>query len=256
MTVQTERARTFHALHVKSDPLVLFNAWDAGSARAVAEAGAKAIATGSWSVAAAHGFADGEALPLELAIANLERIIAITDLPVTIDIEGGYGVHPRDGQATLRKVIAAGAVGVNFEDGIVGTNELHPVEAQTERIRALRETADSTDIPLFINARTDVYLIADPVEHDQMHFDEAMRRAQAYAEAGADGFFAPGLVDIDAIARLCERSPLPVNIMTMPGAPSTVELAQAGVARISYGPGPYKVAMSALKDAAEQALDI
>lgn len=254
MQQRSERAESLHALHVEGDPLVLFNAWDAGSARAVAEAGAKAIATGSWSVAAAHGFADGEALPLELAIANLDRIVAAVDLPVTMDIEGGYGESLNQVRATIQQVIAAGAVGVNFEDGVVGTADLYSVEKQAARIRALRETANTAGVGLFINARTDVYLNAGTAEHGRMQLEEALLRADAYAAAGASGFFVPGLVDIGSIRELCERSPLPVNVMMMPGAPPPAELADAGVTRISHGPGPYRLAMKALKDAAEAAL--
>lgn len=256
MQQRSERAESFHALHVKGDPLVLFNAWDAGSARAVAEAGAKAIATGSWSVAAAHGFADGEALPLELATANLDRIVAAVDLPVTMDIEGGYGESLDQVRVTIQQVIAAGAVGVNFEDGVMGTGDLHSVEKQAARIRALRETANTAGVGLFINARTDVYLNTAMAEHGRTQLEEALLRADAYAAAGASGFFVPGLVDIGSIRELCERSPLPVNVMMMPGAPPPAALADAGVTRISHGPGPYRLAMKALKDAAEAALRI
>lgn len=256
MTIQSEHAKTFRAFHIKGEPIVLFNAWDAGSARAIAESGAKAIATGSWSVAAAHGFDDGEALPLELAIANLERIVASVNLPVTIDIESGYGTHPEQVQATLRKVIAAGAVGVNFEDGVIGTQSLYAVAAQNARIRALRETVDQSGIAVFINARTDVYLNAEPASDGETLLDEALRRVDAYAEAGASGFFAPGLKDIRYIERLCARSPLPVNIMTMPGGPTLKQLAEAGVARISHGPGPYRLAMEALQEASRKALSL
>jgi len=238
--------KDFLELHRPGDPLILFNAWDAGSARAVAEAGAPAIATGSWSVAAAHGFGDGEALPLALALANAERIVAAVDVPVTIDFEGAYAGAPDAVWRSAAQLGETGAVGCNFEDRFVGGDGLYPLSAQADRIAAMR---DATAPFFFINARTDIFLKTPPEEHAE-RLGEAVERAHAYAEAGASGFFAPGLVDRDLIARLCERVPLPVNIMAMPGAPTVTVLAMAGVARISHGPGPYRQMIQALKDAA------
>lgn len=255
MSIRADRATTLARLHVKGRPLILFNVWDAGSAKTVAAAGARAIATGSWSVAAAHGYDDGEALPLDLAIANVERIVASVDLPVTMDIESGYGVRPDEVRTTLERVISAGVVGINFEDGVIGAGTLYSIEAQCARIRALREAADSAVVPVFINARTDVYLNADPADHGEDHFSEALERAAAYAEAGASGFFVPGLRDTRWIERLCDRSPLPVNVMATPDSPSLQRLSEAGVARVSHGPGPYRLAMAALADAAAEALE-
>ena len=253
MTEQQKRAERFRDLHVKGEPLVLFNVWDAGSAKAVAASGAQAVATGSWSVAAAHGFGDGERLPLRLALENLARIVASVDLPVSCDIEGGYGPEPAAVAETVAGVLAAGAVGVNLEDGVIGGEGLYPLEVQAVRIRAAREAAKAASVALFINARTDVFLQLDPAAHDERVVDEAVRRAVAYAEAGANGFFAPGLVDAQHVETLCRRSPLPVNIMMLTGAPPAGQLAGLGVARVSYGPGPYQQAMAALTEAAHAA---
>src|SRR5690606_18996996 len=132
------------------NPIVLFNIWDAGSAKAVAASGAKALATGSWSVAAAHGFEDGEKLPLQLAIENLRRIVAATSLPLTVDLESGYG----DIASTVRQAVAVGAIGFNFEDGRLGTTELHSIADQAARLRDARAAADATLRGVFINART------------------------------------------------------------------------------------------------------
>ncbi len=251
MKIQSERAQAFHALHIKGAPLVLFNVWDAGSAIAVANAGAKAIATGSWSVAAAHGLADGQALPLELVIANIERIVAPVDLPVTIDLEGGYGVAPGIVAATLSRALAAGAIGCNFEDQVVGGEGVHPVAVQVSRISAARRAAESTGIPAFINARTDLFLQSKA--HDDALLGHAIERARAYADAGASGFFAPGLVDERLIEALCSRSPLPVNFMLAANSPPAARLAELGAARLSHGPGPYRLAMRALAEAARAA---
>ncbi len=254
MTTQTERAALFKSLHVKGRPLILFNAWDAGSARALQEIGAKAVATGSWSAAAAQGYSDGEALPFALALANLERIIASVDLLVTIDLESGYGHSPAQVQDSAAQVIQAGAVGINLEDQIIGEDQLHSIEDQCARIRAVRAAADQAGVPLFINARTDVFLQLYPGQPGDDHLQEALRRAAAYAEAGGSGFFAPGLGNPQYIETLCRHSPLPVNILMLPGTPAPKALAGLGVARISYGAGPYRLAMNAFKEAGRKAL--
>ena len=256
MTTQLERATQFAKLHVKGKPLILYNVWDAGTAQAVRDAGASAIASGSWAVAAANGYQDGEQIPLELALANLRRIVASVDLPVTFDVEGGYGRTPAEVAATATKVIEAGAVGINFEDQIVGGEGLYSIEEQAARIAAIREAANRAGVPLFINARTDIYLLLWGKEHRDEHLQEALTRAQAFADAGADGFFAPGLWDAAYIGKLCAQSPLPVNIMTMGNTPPNKEMAALGVARISYGASSYRQAMAAVKEAARVALGL
>ena len=253
MTTQKEKAEIFRSLHVKGSPVIIFNIWDVGSARAVEQAGAKALGTGSWSVAAANGFDDGEALPLDLALANIERIVNSVALPVSLDFEGGYAVDPSALHANITKVIAAGAVGINFEDRIVAGNGLHAIDEQGRRIEAIRQAADEAGIPFYINARTDVFLETYPAIHDESQLEEAVQRADAYAKAGASGLFAPGLRDPKLIKSLCERTTLPVNIMVLPDTPSTQAMADLGVARISHGPGPYRQAMEAIKEAARKA---
>ena len=242
-----EKAERFAALHRSGEPLVLFNAWDSGSAKAVAEAGAQAIATGSWSVAAAQGFHDAEALPLDLAIANAERVVAAVALPVTIDFEGGYAVAADALAANMKRLAATGAIGCNFEDQIIGGDGIHPLALQAERIRAARAAVGAD---FFINARTDIFLKAKRETHDAAMVDAALDRGRAYADAGASGFFVPGLADPRLLERVCAGSPLPVNFMAFPGAPANEAIAAAGIARISYGPFPYRLALKALKEAA------
>ncbi|MEO6065208.1 MAG: isocitrate lyase/phosphoenolpyruvate mutase family protein [Lysobacterales bacterium] len=251
MTSQLEHAEAFHALHVRGDPVVLFNVWDAGSAGAVAKAGAKAIATGSWSVATANGYCDGEATPLELVIANVTRIVGAVQLPVTLDLEGGYGGSPQAVAETVMRLLATGAVGFNIEDQVIGGVGLHSIETQSARIGAARDAAQAFGMPVFINARNDFFL--QSIEHDATLVDAALERAHAYAKAGASGFFAPGLVEVRLIEKLCASSPLPVNLMMSPKSPSPARLAELGAARISHGPGPYRLAMRALADAAREA---
>jgi 2-methylisocitrate lyase-like PEP mutase family enzyme len=245
---QAKKFELFAALHRPGDPVILYNAWDPGSARAVAEAGAKAIATGSASVAAAFGFEDAEALPLELALANAARVAAAVALPVTIDFEGAYAVAPDAVAANMKRLAETGAIGCNFEDQVIGSEGLHEIEAQTARIRAAREAVGPD---FFLNARTDIFLKTKAATHEPAAIEEAIARARAYAGAGASGFFVPGLVDLDQLAQICAASPLPVNFMAFPGAPEAAAVAAAGVARISHGPFPHMLAMKALQHAAE-----
>jgi 2-methylisocitrate lyase-like PEP mutase family enzyme len=242
---------TFAALHVPGDPFVLYNVWDAGSARAVAAAGATAIATGSASVAAANGFDDGETVPLELALDNARRIVAAVELPVTVDFEGGYAVEPDEVAANMARLAETGAIGCNFEDQVVGGSGVHPIALQCRRIEAARRAVGDD---FFINARTDLFLQAKPQDHDAAMVDAALDRARAYADAGASGFFVPLLADLKLIERLCRQVPLPVNAMHFPGAPAKEQWASTGVARISHGPFPHRALMKQLEEAARAAL--
>jgi len=253
MSKQIEFATQFHSLHVAGSPLVLFNIWDAGSASAVANAGAQAIATGSAPVALANGFADGEIIPLDFALANIERIIKAVDLPVSMDLEGGYGVPDDIVAETIDKAMNAGIVGFNFEDQVIGGDGLHSIDVQSARISATRKAVDATRVKAFINARTDLFLKEKRESHSVEMLHEAIERAKAFEQAGADGFFAPGLADEALIAELCRSVSLPVNIIALPGVPDKKHLAELGVARISYGPVPYKQIIQNIEEAATAA---
>jgi 2-methylisocitrate lyase-like PEP mutase family enzyme len=233
------KADDFRKLHSPGHPLVLFNIWDPGSAKVVARAGARAIATGSWCVAAANGFGDGERIPLDLVIDNLARIVRATVLPVTVDIESGFGKSPAEVAHTIGRTIEAGAVGCNLEDSFPENGKLREVSEQVARIRAARMRADQSGIPYFINARTDVFFQTSPEEHEEAMLGAAIHRAAAYAAAGADGIFVPGLHNFALISRLAAASPVPLNIMVSEFTPNLEVLSQAGVARVSHGPGPY-----------------
>lgn len=248
---QADKATLFQNLHLKGDPIVLYNIWDAGTARAVVKAGAKAVATGSASVAGAQGYPDGQDLPLELLLTIASRIAASVDVPFTVDFEGGYAVKPEGVAANVTKVIEAGAIGINFEDQIVGGKGLHDIATQCDRIRAIRRAADAAGIPLVINARTDLFLKERDTEKQGAFIAEAKERGAAYEEAGASCFFVPGLLDGGFIADMCETVSLPVNVMKIPGALPLKELAALGVARISYGPVPYFTAMATMTDIAK-----
>ncbi|GLQ09674.1 carboxyvinyl-carboxyphosphonate phosphorylmutase [Devosia yakushimensis] len=250
---QTAKASQFASLHVPGNPLVIYNAWDAGSAIAIAAAGAKAIGTGSWSVAAAQGYQDGQALPLALLEQVAGRIVASVDLPVSIDFEGAYAEAPQEAAANVMRLIALGVVGINFEDQVVDRGDaVYPITDQQARIDAIR-TAASTVLPdFFINARTDLFLQAPADRHAGL-VGEAIERGKAYKAAGASGFFVPGLADPGLIGTVCREVALPVNVMKSSGVPGHSELGALGVARISYGPGPYRKAMTELT---RQAADV
>jgi len=254
MSDQARKARQFRELHVPGAPLVLFNVWDAGSAKAGAAGGARAIATSSWSVAHANGFADGEQMPLPVVIENLRRIVGVTDLPVTVDLESGYGETPEAVNSSIALAIDVGAVGCNLEDSAPADGRLRTAADQTGRIRSARRAAEAARLPFFINARTEVFYQRPAAQHDDSMVSEALERANRYRDAGADGLFAPGLVDMRLIAQLAAGSPLPLNVMLQEGAPPVKVLADHGVARLSHGPGPYLLAMKALEAAARAAL--
>lgn len=231
------KAEALGKLHVPGKPLILYNIWDAGSAAAVEKAGAKAIATGSYGVANAHGFKDGETLPLEVVFGNLAEIVGVTDLPVTIDLEAGYGATPEAVGETARAAVANGAAGCNIEDKIPGTRELFEAADAAARYKAAAQAG------LWINARADLFIITPPAEHDEGVADALLERAKAYADAGANSLFVPFVTNPKLIGRICERSPLPVNILMSPDTPDHRTLAGLGVARISHGHYPWAAAM-------------
>src|SRR6476659_4988308 len=182
-----EKAARFAELHVKGAPLLLYNAWDAGSAKAIVEAGATAIATSSWSVAEAQGYRDGEAIPIELAERIIERIAATIEAPVTVDFEGGYSEDDGELADNISRLVDTGVVGINFEDRVVNGSGLYSVDRQAGRIAAIRKKAKQKGVDLFINARTDVFF--EHGEDARQAVGEALDRAKAYEAVGASGFF-------------------------------------------------------------------
>lgn len=254
MATQTILAEQFRSLHVRGNPLVLFNTWDVGSSKAVAAGGAKAIALGSWSVAAAHGFEDGEQVPLDFVIGNLERIVNAVELPVSIDLESGYGEKPDDVARTLTLAIEAGAIGCNLEDSFPHNGMLREPADNARRIARARAAAESAGFAFFINARTDDFMQAPRENHDLALLRSALERGRAYADSGADGLFIPGLVDPGLIERAARELSLPLNIMMSAHAPAIGRIAELGVARISHGPGPYRSMMGKLTDACRQTM--
>ncbi|MBU4138311.1 MAG: isocitrate lyase/phosphoenolpyruvate mutase family protein [Alphaproteobacteria bacterium] len=240
---------TFAALHIPGEPLVLYNIWDPGSARAVAAAGAKALATGSHPVGNASGFGDGQKVPISYVIENARRIIAATDLPLTVDFEGAYSPDAEEGAANVARLKEAGVIGCNLEDQVIGGEGLHPLAAQVARISAIRRAVGEA---FFINARTDLFLKFE--EHDEALVDRAIERGRAFADAGASGFFVPRLADPGQVERVVREVPLPLNVIAFPGAPPRQDWAAAGVARISHGPFPFRRLMDQLQANAKEAM--
>lgn len=249
---QAERARLFAEYHTKGQPILLTNIWDAGSAKAVVDAGAKAIATGSWSMAAAQGYEDGERMPFQFVEQVVTRIVRAVALPVTVDLEAGYAIEPEAVADNVTRIVAAGAIGINIEDGVVNGIDLYSVPDQCRRIAAVRRQVEGLGIALCLNARTDLFFKAKNDAHGAL-LSEAIERAKAYAEAGASCFFAPGLADDNLIGDLCATVALPVNVMVLDAASAVRRIAGLGVARISEGPGPFIRSMSSLTAQARDA---
>jgi 2-methylisocitrate lyase-like PEP mutase family enzyme len=240
---------TFAALHVPGVPVVLYNIWDVGSALAVVNAGAKALATGSHPVADANGWPDGQQVPIDFALANATRIVNAVDLPLTVDFESAYSANPEEGSANVARLKSTGAVGCNFEDQVIGGEGLHPLELQVRRIAAIRSAVGDD---FFINARTDLFLKTQT--YDDALVDQVIERGKAFADAGASGFFVPRLSDSRQIERVVREVPLPLNVIAFPGAPPKSEWANAGVARISHGPFPHRALMAKLTEMAREAI--
>ncbi|MDE3135615.1 MAG: isocitrate lyase/phosphoenolpyruvate mutase family protein [Acidobacteriota bacterium] len=244
-----EKAERLRALHAGPRILVLCNVWDAASARIVEEVGFPALATTSAGIANSLGYADGQRISrteMAEAVARITRAVAV---PVTADMEAGYGPTPESAAETARAAIAAGAVGMNLEDALEERNFID-INLQCDRVRAAREAGEQAGVPLVINARTDVYLagIGSPAEQ----FAEAIRRANAYREAGADCLFLPGATDAAVIARLVREVNGPINILAGPPTPPVGELERMGVRRVSMGSGPMRATMALMQRIARE----
>lgn len=234
---QAERAAALRALHRPGDPLVLPNVWDAASARVVARAGFPAVATSSGAVAAVLGHEDGERMPVAEALDAVARVAAAVTVPVTADVERGYGLPPEE---LVRRVAATGAVGINLEDTRPGAGVMVDPEEQADLLAGVRQAARAAGLDLVVNARVDVYLRGGAGPGERLA--EAHRRARRYREAGADCVYPIGLAEPDAIRELAAEGP--VNVLFRPGVPAPAELAALGVARISFGSGPHRAVMA------------
>lgn len=248
-----QKAARLAALHRQGHPLVLVNAWDAASARIIEKAGSHAIATSSAGVAFACGYPDGEKISRERMLEAVARICAAVSLPVTADLERGYGDTPEEMRRTAEGLLEAGAVGLNLEDG-TGRPEvpLADLALQVEKIRTILAAGRRHGVPIILNARTDVYLRGVGPESGRLA--EAVRRGEAYRDAGAACVFVPGVTEPAVIGELVARLACPVNVLAVAGSLSIPELAKLGVARVSLGSGPMRAAMTLARRLAEEAL--
>jgi len=253
MTTQAEKAEALRALHLAPRPFVLPNAWDVPSARVFENAGFPAVATSSAGIMVSHGFPDGEEMPRRELLETVRRIAERLAIPLSADIVSGYGRSVRDVATTAERVIQAGVVGVNLEDLHPTHERLYRLDVQLRRIEAVKRAAATTGIPLVINARTDAFR-QFPGE-DAVRLREAIRRATAYRDAGADCVYPMGVTDATSIATFVEALRCPVNVMVREGLPPLAELERLGVRRVSFGPSASYAALGLLKRIGRDVLD-
>lgn len=248
---QQEKAQIFLSWHRRDEPLVLPNIWDPIGARILAAKSYPAVATASAAISASMGYADSEKIKRSTLINIITRIAASVDIPVTADIESGFGSSIPELQETIRQVVASGVVGINIEDSITEGGALQHIDEQCERIAAVRDTADEQGLHLVINARIDSFL-SDAYKSQEEKIEEAIIRAKAYIAAGADSIYPIGPGDKETVAVLRSRITGPLNILATPDAESLPTLRQLGVNRISFGPFIFRSCMQKFADIADQ----
>jgi len=250
---QKEKAEDFRALHHGKRTLVLPNGWDVPSARVFEDAGFPAVATSSAGMLVSLGYPDGEVVGRDEFVSAVERIARVLSVPVSADIVAGFGKTTKEVVATVRAILKTGAVGINIEDFAHATKKLYPVERQIENVKAIKKLAETSRVPLVINARTDALRFAEGDEEARVK--EAIRRATAYRDAGADCVYPMGLIDATSIARFVKALDFPINVMVRKGLPPVSELQRLGVARVSFGPTASYAAVGLLKRAAKEVLE-
>lgn len=247
MPARPQSATNFHALHKAGEFLVLANAWDAGSARLIESLGAKAIATTSAGLAWSRGYADGNFLPIAALVNAVEEIARVIDVPLSTDIEAGYSDNAAIVESHVARIVDAGAVGINIEDGA------HDPALLCAKIEGARRAAERAGVALYVNARTDVYLRS--LVPAPQAFDEVVARAKRYREAGADGIFVPGLTEGTVIQAIASAlAPMPLNVMASPGLPAAQELRALGARRLSAGAAIARAVLGQARQLAEQFL--
>jgi 2-methylisocitrate lyase-like PEP mutase family enzyme len=247
---QSEKAEAFRRLHDRKDVLVLPNAWDVPSARIFEDEGFPAVATSSAGMLVSLGYPDGEEIPHQEFVSAIERISKVLSVPLSADVVGGFGDSPEGVAKSVGAVIEAGAAGINIEDFVHATKTMLPVEKQLARLGALVRLRDEGDIRFVINARTDALRFGAGGDEEKM--EEAIRRASAYRDAGADCVYPMGLTDAASISRFVKAVDFPTNVMVRKGLPSVPELKRLGVARVSFGPSASYAAMGLLRRASRE----
>ncbi|MCM3243199.1 MULTISPECIES: isocitrate lyase/PEP mutase family protein [Cytobacillus] len=248
---QSLKAETFHRLHQQPSTFVLPNAWDVISAKMFEECGFKSIGTTSAGIAASLGYLDGQSIPLNKMVETIENIAKSVNVPVSADIEAGYGQTVDEVLETVKAVAAAGAIGINLEDGSGDPNRpIFEISSQKEKIAAIKELSESRNMPLFINARTDIYWLN--IGDSPTLLQEALKRAKAYQAAGADCIFIPGLTDMKIIKKIREEISCPINLLVDPEMPSLTELSNIGIERLSCGSVPFRATLTYLRTISEE----
>jgi len=251
--IQPEKGNLLHMLHHNGKLLVLPNIWDPLGAALLESLGYAAVATASASIALSNGYQDGENIPFKELLEVLKKIVRSVQIPVTADIESGYAKSNAELKENIKMLLDVGIAGINFEDTNKDDKTIISIEAQCEKLSVIRNTASEMGVPLFINARTDVYLQANDLP-DQEKLAETIRRGKAYKDAGADGFYPIFLKEETAMKSIVKEVGLPVNILILPGIPDFKELQDLGITRVSLGPGFLKIAINAMKNTAEKLL--
>jgi 2-methylisocitrate lyase-like PEP mutase family enzyme len=249
---QKQNALAFKNLHHSKDILVLPNIWDPLGAALLESLDYPAIATASASVALTNGYPDGEHIPFDVVLSRLSSIVKIVSVPVTADIESGYASTEGELQKNIEKLITTGIVGINLEDHDKGQNTLYPLQTQCRRIQTVRKVAETMDVPLFINARTDVYLRGENFDTPEKKLQETLRRGKAFLDAGADGFFPVAVKSKQELSAIVSTLRCPVNVIAFPGIPDFKTMREIGIARVSLGPGFLKIAVNAMKQLASR----
>jgi 2-methylisocitrate lyase-like PEP mutase family enzyme len=251
---QTEKFNRFKAQHTGQSTLVLPNTWDAISAKIFAASGFESIGTTSAGMAASLGYVDGENIPFAKVLEVLEDIIHAVDVPVSADIEAGYGTTVEEVVENTQQIIETGIVGINLEEGTGNPDEpIHDISLQAEKIFAIKQLSRTMDVPLFLNARTDLYWlnIGSPIERLQA----ALHRAKVYQEAGADCIFIPGVESIEIIETLRAEIPCPINLLVGQTTPPLSKLSEIGIERVSCGSAPFRATITLLKEMSQEILD-
>jgi len=247
---QQEKAKQFYNLHHSGKLLILPNIWDCLGANLLESLHYPAIATASASVAFTNGYDDGQRISFDSVLALLKKIVSSVSIPVSADIESGFAESDLQLEENTKRLLATGIVGINIEDTDKKTNSILPVETQCEKIKLIKKVSQAVGVPLFVNARADVYLRGKDFDTPESKFEEALKRGRAYKAAGADCFYPIGMTRQEDIKRMVKQLQMPVNVITIPGIPELNVLNEIGVARVSLGPSFLKIAIKAMKNLA------
>lgn len=247
---QQEKVKQFYNLHHSGKLLILPNIWDCLGANLLESLGYPAIATASASIAFANGYDDGQKISFDSVLVLLKKIAGSVNIPVSADVESGFAENDQELEENIKRLLATGIVGINIEDTDKETNAILPIEVQCEKIKLIKKVSKEVSIPLFINARADVYLRGKNFDTPESKFEEALKRGRAYKAAGADCFYPIAMTRQGDIKRIVEQLQMPVNVITIPGIPELNVLNEMGVARVSLGPSFLKIAIKAMKNLA------